>query len=99
MPEIFTSWTFWYVVGTAIVLIAASLLMGIVLVARGILSEAERALAAGKRIETNTDSIWTLDVALGMLASIRDRTEAIADKVEHLAGAVHEEPEAWEAKR
>lgn len=91
MPEFWFSWTFWYGVGGAIVLIAATLLITILLVARGIEKEAERALAAVREIETNTRVLWQLGPAREAMERIRWATDSIAEKLEALAGAVHGE--------
>lgn len=89
VPEIFLDWGFWYVVGVAVVLIAAALLIAILLVARSIAVHAGRALAAGARIEENTRAIWSLQGALEGLETIRDRAAAVEEKAEFLADAVH----------
>lgn len=88
VPELFTSWGFWYLVGGAIVLLAATLLIAIIVVARGILREASRALSALETIEQNVQPIWDLATALERLESIHRVARSIADKVEMLAGAV-----------
>ncbi|MDX1623040.1 MAG: hypothetical protein R3199_03575 [Gemmatimonadota bacterium] len=91
MPDFWFSWTFWYAVGGAIVAIAAILLIAILVVARGIEREAERALAAVREIEANTRVLWQLGPAREAMERIRWASESIADKVEALAGAVHGE--------
>jgi len=73
------------------VAIAAILLIAILLVARGIEREAERALAAVGRIERNTRVLWNLGSACEAMSRIRWAAEGIAAKVEALAGAVHGE--------
>lgn len=99
MPDYWFSWTFWYAVGGAIVLIAAVLLIAILVVARGIELEARRVLAAAARIEVQTRSIWQLADARELVERIRDAAERIADKVEGLAGAVHGETGRREVSR
>lgn len=91
MPEVFTSWTLWYVVGAAIVVIAAAVVISILLVARGIEKEAARALAAGARVKANTDAIFGLGGALEGLETVRDVAERVEAKAAHLATAVHQE--------
>lgn len=91
IPELFTSWLFWYVVGGTLVVIAAALLIAILVVARGIEREAGRALAAARAIESNTRIIWALAGADEALEAIRDAAESIAAKGEHLLGALHGE--------
>lgn len=91
MPDFWFSWTFWYGVGGAIVVIAATLLIAILVVARGIEKEADRALAAVREIEANTRVLWSLGPAREAMERIRRAAESIADRVEALAGAVHGE--------
>lgn len=91
MPEFWFSWTFWYAVGGAIVAVAAILLIAILVVARGIEKEAERALGALREIETNTRILWHLGPAREAMERIRRAADSIAGKVEALAGAVHGE--------
>lgn len=91
LPALFTSWTFWYVVAGTVTLIAATLLITILLVARGIEKEAERALAAGARIKENTDALFLLGGARDALRRLRRHAMAIEAKGAYLAEAVHDE--------
>lgn len=91
VPELFLDWGFWYLVGIAVVLIAAALLITILLVARSIAGHAERALAAGARIEENTRAIWALQDALEGMRTIHERAGAVEEKAAFLADAVHGE--------
>jgi len=91
LPELFTSWTFWYVLAGCLILVAACLLIAILLVARGIEKHAARALAAGARIRANTDALFLLGEARDALEDLRGHALAIAAKTGHLAGAVHDE--------
>lgn len=91
MPEMFTSWTLWYVVGAAIVAIAAAVVITILLVARGIEEQAARALTAGARVKANTDAIFALGGALEGLETVRDVAGRVEAKAAHLANAVHRE--------
>lgn len=88
MPDLLISWTFWYWVGGAVVAIAAGLLIAILLVARGIEREAQRALEAVRAIDTGTRAIWTLADAVDELRRIRGDAESIEGRVRHLADAV-----------
>ena len=88
MPELITSWAFWYAVGGAVVLVAALLLIAILLVARGIEKQASRALGAARRVEAATRPIWELDGALGTLEAIHHRGAAIREKTSALAGRI-----------
>ncbi len=91
MPELFSSWGFWYVVGVAIVAIAATVVIAILLVARGIEKEATRALAAGARVKMNTDPLFELGGALEGLETVREVAGRVEAKAGHLARAVHQE--------
>lgn len=88
MPEIFLSWGFWFAVGAAIVVIAATVVIAILLVARGIEREAARALAAAREVETVTQPLWALAGALAKLETVLHRAVAIAGKTGMLADAV-----------
>lgn len=91
MSDLFTSWTFWFVVAGALVVVAATLLIAILLVARGIEKEASRALAAGARIKTNTDALFALGAARDALEDLRGQVLSVEAKTALLAGAVHGE--------
>lgn len=91
MPEIFLEWSFWYIVGGAVVLVAAALLITILLVARGIEKEAARALEACREINESTMPIWKLEDARERLEHIRDGALDIERKAEFLAGTLHGE--------
>lgn len=99
IPELFTSWTFWYIVGGAIVVVTAALLITILLVARSIASHAERVLEAAWRIERHTSPIPAVDGALETLIEIRRVAGGIAEKTEALAGLLHGEPGGARAER
>ena len=74
--DLFRLWYLWLVIGDAIVVVAAVLLVTIWLTARGIEAQARRALAAVEAIRTATAPIWRLDdtnhVADELLAAARD---------------------------
>lgn len=89
MPEVFTSWAFWYWIGGAVVALAAILLIAILAVAASIGREAERALAAARRIEENTAALRELSGALESVEAIHAGARAVAEKTAALAGAVH----------
>lgn len=91
VPSLFVSWGFWYAVGAALVVVAALLLIGILLVARGIESEAERALAAGARIQENTRALWALAGARDKVAAIQRAVRSVTLKTAGLATAETEE--------
>src|SRR5262249_2851786 len=56
--DLFRLWYLWLAIGGAIVVVAAALLVTIWLTARGIESQARRALVAVERIRTSTQPIW-----------------------------------------
>lgn len=89
MPSVFLEWSFWYIVGGALVLVAAALLVTILLVARGIEKEAARALRACRDINENTNAIWELEDARERLEQIRDGAMAIEEKAGLLARTLH----------
>lgn len=91
MPDLFASWTLWYVAGAIVVAIAASVVVTILLVARGIEKEAARALAAGARVKANTDAIFALADALEGLEGVREVAGRVEAKAALLAAAVHQE--------
>jgi len=92
--ELWASWRLWMAVATAVILIAAVLLIVIWRTARGIHTEAVRALAAAERIRANTMPIWALEttneVAGDMLATVQHIEQtggALASALESHAGA------------
>lgn len=91
IPDLFVSWGFWYAVGAALVVVAALLLIGILLVARGIESEAERALAAGARIQDHTKALFALAGARDQVAAIQRAVRSTTLKTAGLAAAVESE--------
>ena len=92
--ELWAAWRLWMVVGAAIVLVAAALLVTIWLTARSIGGHARRALAAAEAIRVNTAPIWALqttnEVAAEMLEAVRDietKTTALVEALQSHAGA------------
>lgn len=71
---LYSAWLLWTAVAAVVVLIAAGLLIFILVTARRILAEAERALAAAEVIRRQTQAIWQLQdtnvVATRILASV-----------------------------
>ncbi|MEO6445756.1 MAG: hypothetical protein ABIZ91_01515 [Gemmatimonadaceae bacterium] len=92
--DLWGAWRLWMIVATAVILIAATLLIIIWLTARGIYKEAVRALTAGERIRESTLPIWALqttnEVAGEMLATVQQIEQkggALAAALESHAGA------------
>lgn len=73
--DLWAAWRLWLGVGVVVVALAASLLIAIVLTARGILAEAARVRAAADAIRVNTLPIWQLqttnEVAGELLSAVR----------------------------
>ena len=93
--ELWSAWRLWMGVATLIILIAAALLILIWRTARGIHTEAVRALTAAQRIRDNTMPIWALattnEVATDMLMTVQhiERSGgALAAALESHAGAL-----------
>jgi hypothetical protein len=93
-PELWASWRLWMAVAALVIVIAAVLLIVIWRTARGIHSEAVRALTAAERIRESTMPIWALEttneVAGEMLAAVQQieaKGGALAAALESHAGA------------
>ena len=92
--ELWSAWRLWMIVATAVILVAATLLIMIWRTARGIHADALRALAAAQKIRENTNPIWALattnEVAGSMLATVQhieNTGGALAAALESHAGA------------
>lgn len=92
--DLWSAWRMWMLVAVVIILVAATLLIMIWRTARGIYSEALRALAAAEKIRENTNPIWALkttnEVAGTMLATVQHieaNGGALAAALESHAGA------------
>lgn len=92
--ELWSAWRLWMSVAVVIILVAAALLIVIWRTARGIHTEAVRALAAAQRIRENTMPIWALEttneVATEMLKTVQHIEQtggALAAALESHAGA------------
>ena len=92
--DLIASVRLWMMVALAIVLIAATLLIVIWRTARGIHTEAVRALAAAEKIRASTMPIWALattnEVATTMLHTVQHIEQnggALAAALESHAGA------------
>lgn len=73
--DLWAAWRLWLGVAVVVVALAATLLIAIILTARGILKEALRARAAAEAIRVNTLPIWQLEttneVAGGLLTTVK----------------------------
>ena len=92
--ELWRAWGLWMGVAALVVVIAAALLIIIWRTARGIHTEAVRALRAAEQIREQTAPIWALDTTnqvagdiLGTVQSIERTGGALAAALESHAGA------------
>ena len=92
--DLWASWRMWMALAVVIILVAAVLLIMIWRTARGIHTEALRALRAAEKIRDNTNPIWALettnDVAGDMLATVQHIEQiggTLAAALESHAGA------------
>ena len=92
--DLWAAWRMWLAVAVLVILIAATLLIVIWRTARGIYTEAVRALGAAQRIRENTMPIWALEttneVAGELLETVRQIEQkggALAVALESHAGA------------
>lgn len=86
--ELWASWRFWMIVATAVILIAAGLLITIWLTARSIVTHALRALSAAESIRANTAPIWELQTTNEVAGEILETVQAIEGKGGALAAAL-----------
>ena len=92
--ELWAVWRAWLLVGAAVVLVAAGLLVTIWLTARSIAAHARRALGALEAIRENTRAIWELqttnEVAEGLRDTVRDieaKSTALVEALDSHAAA------------
>ena len=78
-------WTLGFALGTAVVLVVAALLIGILLVARNIERLAGQALAVAGEIEAATRPIWALGDANHLVEEIATAVRSIDAQVTALA--------------
>ncbi|MEP6509491.1 MAG: hypothetical protein ABJC63_14800 [Gemmatimonadales bacterium] len=78
--DLWHAWFLWMGVATAVIVIAAALLITIWLTARGILSHAKRAIAAAAQIRENTQPIWALGTTNEVAGQILETVQAIEAK-------------------
>ena len=92
--ELWRAWRIWMAVAVVVIVIAAALLVTIWLVARSILANARRALAAAEKIRESTMPIWALQTTnevagqlLETVQSIETKGGALVEALESHAGA------------
>jgi hypothetical protein len=81
-------WGFGFVIGGAIVLVVALLLIAILLVARNIRHLAAEALSAASEIESVTKPIWNIGAANGIIKEIAVAARSIELRVKSIAAAL-----------
>jgi len=87
--DLWAAWRLWMLVASAIVLVAAGLLITIWLTARSIVAQATRALQAAEQIRDNTRVIWELQTTNEVAEQIRDTVCDIEAKATKLVEALH----------
>ncbi len=78
--DLWRSWYLWMGVATAVILIAAVLLIDIWVTARSILAHAKRALSAAEKIRESTAPIWALDTTNEVAGKILETVQDIEAK-------------------
>ncbi len=87
--DLWAAWRIWMVVATAVIAVAAALLVTIWLTARGIAAHATRALRAAEAIRSNTRAILELQTTNEVAEQIRDTVCEIESKAGKLIEALH----------
>ena len=86
--DLWAAWRLWMLVATAIIAVAAALLVTIWLTDRSIAGHATRALRAAEAIRDNTRVIWELQTTNEVAEQIRDTVCDIETKVTKLIEAL-----------
>jgi hypothetical protein len=86
--DLWAAWRLWMLVGAAVVVVAAALLVTIWLTARSIGAHATRALRAAEAIRDNTRVIWELQTTNEVAEQIRDTVCDIETKTTKLIEAL-----------
>lgn len=81
-------WGFGFIIGGAIVLVVALLLIAILLVARNIRHLATEALSVAGEIESATKPIWNIGAANGIIKEIAVAARSIESRVKSVAAAL-----------
>jgi len=81
-------WTYGFIVGGAVVLIVAVLLITILLVARNIRRLAAEALSVAAEIETNTKPIWGVAGANDIVKDIARAAQSLEGRVKGIQGVL-----------
>jgi len=86
--DLWVAWGFWMGVASAIILVAAALLVTIWLTARSIAAHAARAIVALEAIRENTRVIWALQTTNEVAGDLRDTVRDIETKATALVEAL-----------
>ena len=86
--ELWAAWRLWMLVGGAVVLVAAALLVTIWLAARSIAAHAGRARRAVEAIRDHTRPIWELQTTNEAAEQLRDTVRDIETKATRLVEAL-----------
>ena len=86
--ELWAAWRLWMLVGGAVVLVAATLLVTIWLTARSVAAHAARALRAAETIRDSTRAIWELETTNEVAEQLRDTVRDIETKATALVEAL-----------
>jgi hypothetical protein len=81
-------WSLGFIIGGAIVLVVAVLLMAILLVARNIRRLAAEALSVAGEIERATKPIWNIGAANGIIKEIAVAVRSIESRIKAIAAAL-----------
>ena len=81
-------WSFGFVLGGAIVLVVAILLIAILLVARNIRRLAGEALSVAGEIENATKPIWNISAANGIVSEVAITAKSIESRLTAIAAAL-----------
>lgn len=90
--ELWAAWRFWMIVATAVVLVAAGLLVTVLITARRILAEAVRALQAVEVIRQTTQPVWELQTTNQVAEQILQTVTSIERTGGALVRALNAEP-------
>ena len=86
--ELWRAWRIWMAVAVVVIVIAAALLVTIWLVARSILANARRALAAAEKIRESTMPIWALQTTNEVAGQLLETVQSIEAKGGALVAAL-----------
>lgn len=92
--DLWASWRLWMVVASAVIVVAAALLITIWLTARSIAAHATRALRAAEGIRDNTRVIWGLQTTNEVAEDLLTTVRAIEEKASLLVDALREQAAA-----